>query len=159
MIYKDKSQVRATFEDVKRRQNELRLRLDELIEKNIPIGSGDRDVFFNLLSDSTFGLGTREFKFWLCDGKILEIPNLEEFVCALFYYDKSLVDGGFFFKTLGKYRDYCVDIGNLWEQIRLRLGGIMGEAKAMSVRISKEQTQKEKFVKNISTVKRYDRNG
>lgn len=139
MTYTDKeSQIRATFKDTKKAQKQFRKILDELIRNNEPVD--DREVFFNLLADSTLGLGTKEFILYLDNGRSLHIDNLEEFIRALVYYDKNVVDGMFFFKILGRYKDYSININELWGHIRNRIGGIFAEALAMSIRISKEQT-------------------
>jgi len=134
------SQIRATFKDTKKSQKEFRDILNNLIKHNKPIDVDKREKFLDVVADSNFGLGTKELVFYLNNGKCLKIDNFEEFIRGLVYYDKSVVGGEFFFKILGRYKDYNVDIGELWEHIRIRCGGVWAEALAMSVRISKEQT-------------------
>ena len=137
------SQWRATFEDTKNKQEQLRNKFDILIRENRPLKPEEREQMFELLADSTFGIGTKEFVFWLSNGKKIFIPNFEEFVRCLYYYEKSIVDGIFFSKVLGKYSDYSIEISNLWECIRNKCFGINAEALAMSVRISKEREQRD----------------
>ena len=48
----------------------------------------------------------------------------------LAYYSGSMVDSDFFYKSLGKHISYNVSIGELWEAIRNRLGGVTAEALA-----------------------------
>jgi len=137
------SQWRATFEDTKRKQLLFLHKLDELIQKNSPIPKKERDDFLNLLADSTFGLGTNEFSFWLNDGRVLRGNNFESFVRSLFYHESNTVDGDFFFKTLGRYKDFTVNIGELWMQVRNKCFDVFPEALAMSLRISKEREKRE----------------
>jgi len=140
MMSNKEAQIRATFKDTKKSQKVFRETLDLLIATDKPVSEKDREDFFNLLADSTLGLGTKEMFFYLDNGKKLLVDNFEEFIRSLAYFDDSVVDGDFFFRTLGKYRDYTLNIGELWVHIRNRLGGIFAEALAMSIRISKEQT-------------------
>ena len=133
-------QIRATFKDTKRRQKAFRNFLDELIEDNRCILSDERDKFFDLIADSTFGLGTKPITLFFKCSRKLTVDNLEEFVRVLAYYSGSMVDSDFFYKSLGKHISYNVSIGELWEAIRNRLGGVTAEALAMSARMSKEQT-------------------
>lgn len=133
-------QFRATFEDVKKKQRMFRHKLDILIKDNRPLTPTERDQMFDLYADANFGLGTLETVIWLSDAKTIRVPNFEKFVRDLFYWDNKIVNGTFFFKSLGPaYKKYTVEIKELWEQIRSKINGIDPEALAMSVRISKEQ--------------------
>jgi len=134
------SQFRATFEDTKAKQKQLRHILDGLIAENRPLKADERDKLFDLYADANIGLGTSETVLWLSNNKIIEVPNFEKFVRDLFYYEKNLVDGDFFFQTLGKYKTYEVEIKELWKQIRSKTMGVGAEALTQAIRISKEQT-------------------
>ena len=135
------SQFRATLEDTKKKQRLFRKKLLELIADNRALIDSERDKFLDLLADSNFGLGTVECVFWLRDGKKIRVDNLEKFIRDLVYYNESVVDGDFFFFSLGNYSGFSVPIGDLWRNILSKCGGVNAEALAMSVRISKEQTR------------------
>lgn len=143
MTSDDISQFRATLEDTKRKQKKFRNKLLELIQENRPLRKDERDDFLDLLADSNFGLGTKECVFWFSNHKHVKVDNLEKFIRDLAYYDKNVVDGDFFFFSLGKYSDYKVEISELWKNILSKCHGVNAEALAMSVRISKEREKRE----------------
>jgi len=133
-------QLRATFEDTKAKQKRFRHKLDELIREKRPVSDEERDKVIDLYNDANFGLGCIETVFWLSDGKIMRIPNFEKFVRDLIDYDKMVVDGRFFFFSLGTYKDRVIPIEEIWMQIKSKIHQVDAEALSQALRISKEQT-------------------
>lgn len=140
------SQFRATFNDTKNNQQKFRHILDKLITEKRPLNESERDTVINLYNDSNLGLGCFNTVLWLSNGKKIEIPHLEKFVRDLFDYDKKIVDGDFFFFSLGRYKELTVDIDELWKQIKSKTHQVEAEALTQSLRISREQPKKEKAI-------------
>lgn len=144
MTYKplSETQIRATFEDTKKNQEELRVNLDDLDKTNSFIEEGERGNFFSYLANGLLGLDfEKKCKIRLPDGKFLKIENLGRFLRHLVYYDNVKVD----FDFLRKYGNtdgnkISVEIKDIWHEIKFIIYGIFPEALAMSLRISKEQT-------------------
>jgi len=148
-------QFRATFEDTKKAQKKLRKKLNELIHENRCLKDyGEIEEFIDLLSDSTFGLGNIECIFWLNNKKHIEIDNLEKFIGDVTDWDKNVLDGDFFFFSLGKYNEYEISIDEIWRNIKSKCYGVFAEAKSMSMRISKEVIDIKKEIKRLPTVKK-----
>jgi len=133
------SQIRATFNDTKKAQVELKKILDYLEQHNSIVK--DTDKFFNLLANALLGMEySKECKIYLVDGSVLYIKNLGKFIRHLSYCKGNVVDENFF-------RDYSIilkqkiDIGYIWNKLKYEIFGVYPEALAMSIRISKEQTR------------------
>ena len=134
------SQWRATYEDTKNHQEKLRKNLNRLISENQCIqGDAERDEMFELLDDSTFGLGEKKVNLRIQDRKTIVVDDFQMFVRCLFDYEKDVVDAGFFFDVTGKYLDYDIEIRILWKQIKNNLYGVFPDALSAAVRMSKEQ--------------------
>lgn len=140
MTYNDAYQFRATLEDTISFQLQLLDKLDELIEGNRCIRDAEeRKKLFKLLGTSTFGIGIIPVKLHFEQSrKLIFIPNLEQFVGNLFYYNKNTVDKTFWFPLLGKDH-FLVEIKELWILIRIHLLKVFPEAKQNAIRMSKEQ--------------------
>jgi len=147
------SQIRATFKDTKNAQEKLRVKIDELEANNSIIK--DKEEFFCLLADALLGMEyDKQCKIYLEDGSVLGINNLGKFIRHLSYVMGNNVDS-VFFKDYNKVIKNKVDISYLWHRLKFEIFGVYPEALAMSIRISKEQTQNTKNIRNISAVKGY----
>ena len=90
------TQWRATFEDTKQHQEKLRVKLDELDEKNRCVSEKDRESFFDLIADSLLGLDyEKQCVLKLSDNTDLITDNLGQLIRHLAYYGKT--DVGFDF--------------------------------------------------------------
>lgn len=139
----DASQFRATFEDTKKRQEELRIKLDTLDSKNEYVTVDERGKFFLLIADSLLGLDyEKQCKLIFSDHTILRIPNVGEFIRFLAYYEKTNI-GIDFLKRYGKIDNSPIKIGEIWHELKFIIFSIYPEALAMSIRISKEQPSRE----------------
>jgi len=145
-------QIRATFEDTKTKQRLFRHKLTELINENRPVNDDERDKVIDLYNDANLGLGGVETVLWLNNGKKIVIPNLEKFVRDLIDYNEQIVNGEFFFFSLGHYKELSVPIKELWRQIKSKTNQVNAEALSQAIRISKEQSRKNKSI-TTSTMK------
>jgi len=137
-------QWRATFEDTKKNQEDLRETLDYLIKDKRPIkDEQERKQFIELLSNSTIGLGTEPVKIRLDDKTMVEIKNLEQFISELLYVDAKVVSKNFFWFLTGKSLVDDVPIEQLWLNVRRHLFAVFPLAKASTIKISKEREKKE----------------
>lgn len=134
------SQIRATFKDTKKHQEELRVYLDKLELTNQFVPYEERESFFSLLSDALLGFDyDKKLKLRLPDGTFLHINNLGEFIRRIAYYESPKVDYDFFKYYNKDSRD--VDIKHIWHELKFFIFGIYPEAVGMSIRISKEQAE------------------
>lgn len=148
----NEAQIRATFKDTKNAQEKLRFKLDTLEEENIHVE--DKGEFFNLLADALLGMEyNKECKLILSDGSTLKIINLGKFIRDLAYINDNVLDGSFFQKYNIVIKTQ-IPINVLWNVIKFELFGVFPEALAVSVRISKEQTQDRRKIRTIPTVPR-----
>jgi hypothetical protein len=131
-------QIRATFEDTKTKQRLFRHKLTELINENRPVNDDERDKVIDLYNDANLGLGGVETVLWLNTGKKIVIPNLEKFVRDLIDYNEQIVNGEFFFFSLGHYKELSVPIKELWRQIKSKTNQVNAEALTQTLRMSKE---------------------
>ena len=137
-------QWRATFEDTKTNQRNLRRKLDLLIDENRAVENEvEREEFIELLSNSTIGLGTDPVKIRLGNRVVIEVPNLEQFIYELLYVKSNNVDSDFFYYLTGKQHKCVIPIKDLWVNIRRYLFAVFPLAKAHTIRMSKEREKKE----------------
>jgi len=120
---------RATYLDVKRSQLNLLELVNECIEENRPLRQKERNDFYNILSDSTLGLGIK-YRF-LYNGKkqTYDLGHMEHAAMWIAYRDKNIVSL--------KYE--TVEIKELWKKLRDLLFQIFPYAKTFSTKISQEQ--------------------
>lgn len=134
------SQWRATYEDTKNHQEELRKNLNILINENRCLkNEEERDKMFSLLDDSTYGLGEKRITLRLLDRKTVAINDFQMFIRCLFDYEKNIIDADFFFDVTGKYLESNIEIKLLWKQIKNNLYSVFPDALNAAVRMSKEQ--------------------
>ena len=137
------TQWRATFEDTKNHQEELRKKIYNLIRENRCLKNNtERDNFFELLNNSTFGI-TKNITLNLPNHTTIKIPDLQQFIRSLFDYEKNIVTNDFFFEHIGENKQYNIEIKHLWKQILINLYHIFPSALETSVRISKEREQRD----------------
>lgn len=139
----EESQIRATFIDTKKKQKLFRKKLYILIEENRTLTQDEKEEFYDLLADSTLGLGTIPVTLWLDNGnKKIEIDSLAKFIKDIIEYNppNGIINGDFLFFSLGRYSNYNIEIKEIWKQILSKCGHVHESALAESVRISKEQT-------------------
>jgi len=133
------SQIRATFNDTKKAQEELRQLLDYLEQHNSIVKN--RQYYFKSLANSLLGMEYgKECKLYLEDGSVLNINNLGKFIRHLGYCNSNLI-GKTFFRDYNIVVEQNVPISYLWHRIKFEIFGIYPDALAMSIRISKEQTR------------------
>ena len=148
----NEAQIRATFKDTKTAQEKLRSELDALEKNNLYVE--DKGEFFNLLADALLGMEyNKECKLILSDGSTLKIVNLGKFIRDLAYINDNTLDGSFFQKYNIVVKTQ-IPINILWNVVKFEIFGVFPEALAMSVRISKEQTQGKRNIRTIPTVPR-----
>ena len=86
LVNKERSQVRATFDDTLKAQELLRVELDRLEDENTNISVTDRGTFFKKLGRATLGLEhDKECYIYLDDGSSLKIVRVGEFIRRLAY--------------------------------------------------------------------------
>ena len=130
------SQKRATYDDVKKAQEQLRVLIDELEMENRCIV--DKKKFFSLLADSLLGLDyEKEVLIFLPDSTVLRIKNLGKFLRHLAYVDSLCFD---FLKQYNKISDSDVCFSDIWRDLKFEIFGLYPEALNMSAKMSKEQT-------------------
>jgi len=148
------SQIRATFNDTKKAQEELRQLLDYLEDNNSIVE--DRETFFELLANSLRG---REYekncKLYLEDNSVLNIDNLGKFIRHLSYCNISVI-GKTFFRDYNIVVEQDVPISYLWHRIKFEIFGIYPDALDRASSMSKELIQMNKNIRKVSTVKGYD---
>jgi len=131
------TQIRATFNDTKKAQEELRIILDDLEENNTTVK--DRKKFFALLDNALLGMEyEKECKIFLPNEQVLHIFNLGKIVRHISYISDKMVTPNFF-KKYNKVVNENIEIKHLWNEIKYEIFGIYPAAISMSVRISKEQ--------------------
>lgn len=137
-------QWRATFEDTKTNQRNLRLKIDRLIRDNRVIQNEvEREKLIELISNSTVGLGTDPVKIRLCNRTVVDVPNFEQFLYELLYVEDELVDPVFFYNLTGTKLQDSVPIKELWVNARRYLFAVFPLAKANTIRMSKEREKHE----------------
>jgi hypothetical protein len=131
------TQVRATFIDTKKAQNELRKELDKLESANSFVKN--KEEFFYLIADALLGMDyDKQCIITLQDGSVLNINNLGKFIRHLGYCNNEVIDNKFF-KDYNIVIKDSINIGWIWGRVKYELFGVFPEALAMSMRISKEQ--------------------
>lgn len=134
-------QWRATFEDTKKAQENLRIELDKLDAHNNYVEPDDRKHFFELLADALLGFDYgKHCNLPLPNMTYVAIENIGEFIRRLAYHTGTKVDYEFF-KYYKKIEIQQTDIGQIWHELKFFIYGIYPEAIAMSIRISKEQIE------------------
>jgi len=133
------TQTRATFEDIKKAQEKLRVLLDQLEENNSCIKSDERGDFFKLVADALLGFEyEKNCILYLPDQTVLKIVNVGEFIRYLAYNTDAVLTYDTL-KRYGKIDETVVTIGDIWRELKFVVFSIYPEALAMSIRISKEQ--------------------
>jgi len=141
MIYN--KQLRATFEDTKKAQEELRNKLDTLEKKNAFITEDERGPFFALIANALLGCEYDK----ICNinfpnGTCIQNVNVGEFIRYIAYNNEISVK----YNILKKYRkitDINVKMSDVWKELKFILFKIYPEALATSIKMSKEREKKE----------------
>ena len=148
----DETQIRATFKDTVKAQNNLRVELDRLENNNTVVSDDKRGDFFELLANALLGLDfEKKYMIQLPDKSCIKINNFGEFIRCLAYYDKDVISYDFL-RRYGKIQHDAVKIGYIWHEVKFIVFGIYPEALAMSIRISKEIVDIRKPIKHVQTV-------
>ena len=136
MQQKDEFQYRATFEDTKKDQDKLRLKLDELIEDNRPVTKDERDELIKLIADAFLGLCNKPYKIRIRGEKTITIDNFGGFFRSVLYFDTNEIN------NIGDGEiqlEKPINIKDLWKWIRRKSLNNFDEALAASHRTSKER--------------------
>jgi len=147
-------QWRATYQDTLIKQEELRKKLDILINESRCIETDkEREGLFNLLGDSLLGEEKR-----LCIEKFIKYPSntwcrvedFGEFVREFLYIDRTSIPITFF---RNQYGNEFIDISGVWKAIRRECFALFPRSLDKAIKMSKEMIQDRKKIRTVSTVK------
>ena len=129
---------RATFEDVRNSQKKLRKLLDILIKENRCLNENERNKYFDLIANSTLGVGVDLAEHIMIEDNIgfkHDFGNIEYFLGWVAYQTTNPI-------IIGKKPDTKeIQMQKIWEEIRDMFFKIRGHALKMSVKISAEQVK------------------
>lgn len=134
-----KEQKRATYEDTLNRQEELRKKLDQLIQENRCIKDDtEREKLFHLFGDSFLGEdGGKEISYFMRypPGTMIKIEDFGQTIRLLCYEKKNTIPITFF----GYHGNETTQIQEIWKAIRTIAFGLFPVAQNKAVSMSKEQ--------------------
>ncbi|HUS98898.1 MAG TPA: hypothetical protein VMY59_01085 [Candidatus Thermoplasmatota archaeon] len=135
-----KQQKRATYEDTLNQQEELRKKLDILIQENRCVKDDkEREKLFHLFGDCFLGEdGEKKIHYFMRypPGIIIEVDDFGEMIRLLCYECETMIPISFF----GYHSNQSVPIRDVWRAIRNIAFGLFPVAQNKAVSISKEQT-------------------
>jgi hypothetical protein len=132
------TQWRATKEDTKNNQEQLRLLLEQLEKENRGIREEERGEFFSKIADGLLGLDfDREYILFLDDMTVLRIKNIGEFIRELAYQDTYIND--VFLKKYGKNPEEKLEIKKIWAALKFIIFGMYPGAVNLAIKLSKER--------------------
>ena len=135
-----KEQKRATYEDTLNRQEELRKKLDQMIQENRPVKDDtEREKLFHLFGDCFLGEdGGKEISYFMVfpPRTIVNIKDYGQTIRLLCYENKNTISISFF----GYQGNETAPIKDIWKAIRNIAFALFPIAQNKAVGISKEQT-------------------
>lgn len=136
MVYE--TQWRATKEDTKNNQEQLRLLLEQLESENRGITNEERTDFFSRIADGLLGMDfDREYVIYLDDMTVLRVTNIGEFIRELAYQETIVTN--IFLKKYGKNTEDKIEIKKIWGSLKFIIFGIYPGAINLAIKLSKER--------------------
>lgn len=135
-----KQQKRATYEDTLNRQEELRKKIDQLIQENRCVkDDNEREKLFQLFGDCFLGEdGGRKISYFMrfSSGIVVDVNDFGQTIRLLCYIDTDMIPASFF----GYHDKKTIPIRDVWIAIRTVAFSLFPIAINKAVPMSKEQT-------------------